>query len=91
MKPDKYYELALTTAQLSEEFYRYVNRWKKDRQDEACRVACIRVAERYRTAIDEQIAYLYTLEMTPDIRSTLTNLLERRSSFWKDLEDLGDL
>jgi hypothetical protein len=91
MKTDKYYELALTTARLSEEFYRCLGQWKKNRHEERCRLACIKVAERYRPAVDEQIAYVYTLEMSPDIKPTLNNLLEHRSRFWKELENLGDL
>jgi hypothetical protein len=86
MRTEQYFELALATSNLSEKFYRCLNNWKNNGKDERSRLACADVAERYRQAVDEQIAYLHTLDRTPEIEQTLNNLLAHREQFWKDLK-----
>jgi hypothetical protein len=86
METDLYFELALKTSLLSEEFYRRLNRWKSNGHYETNRTAYTDVAERYRQAVEEQIAYLRALDPSPEIEQTLNTVLEHRDQFYKDLE-----
>ena len=86
METQLYFELALKTSQLCEEFYRCLDRWKSNGHYEANRTACTDVAERYRQAVEEQVAYLHALDPSPEIEQTLKNVLEHREQLYKDLE-----
>ena len=54
-----------------EEFYRCLEQWKNDGHDESVRVACTEIAECYRRAVDEQIAYLHLLDSPPEAEQEL--------------------
>jgi Ser/Thr protein kinase RdoA (MazF antagonist) len=83
-----YYELALRTAQIGDEFARCFNRRRTLPPEERKYVNCMALANRYRTALDAQIAYLKAASDAESVRETLQTVIRSKEQFEKALEML---
>jgi hypothetical protein len=88
MRSVHYYELALRTAQIGDEFARCFNRRRTLPPEERKLVNCKALADRYRTALDAQIAYLQVAEDADSVEETLQTVIRCKEQFEKALEML---
>jgi hypothetical protein len=86
MSPGFYFELALTTAELGEKFYRALSRANAAPHDPRTREACTKLFKDYRDALDKQIAYLKTTVPAFDIEETLKTVIEHWVRLDRDIE-----
>ena len=88
MRSSHYYELALRTAQIGDEFARCFNRRRTLPTEERKFLNCMALANRYRTALDAQIAYLQASENVEAVRETLQTVIRSKEQFEKALKML---
>jgi hypothetical protein len=58
---DLSFELESESAELSEQYYQYFDRWSFDQSSERERSMCIELAESYQRSLVDHIAYLNSL------------------------------
>jgi hypothetical protein len=58
---DQSFDLGLGSAELSEQYYQCFDRWNLKRNSDHLRAACVDLAERYRQAVVDHMAYLNSM------------------------------